>query len=146
MNDINNIVVSGHIVHTLELKKTNTGKSYVKFSIGSNHYDSKIGESVADFFDVTIFGTQAENLVQYCGKGLLVYVVGEIHQREYEGRDGEQRKTWEITANKVIYDFRKEDKEQAEEAEEVQDNDFGYKDIDFSKKEVVKFSDDDLPF
>jgi len=57
----------------------------------------------AHYFDVTVWGAQAENCGRYLSKGRPVAIDGRLEWREYEARDGSKRQAVEIIAETVQF-------------------------------------------
>jgi single stranded DNA-binding protein len=60
-------------------------------------------EDKANYFDVTVWGAQAENCDRYLSKGRPVAIDGRLEWREYEARDGSKRQAVEIIAEIVQF-------------------------------------------
>jgi single-strand DNA-binding protein len=52
---------------------------------------------------VVVWGRQAENCVQYLQKGRPVYVEGRLQTRKWQDRDGNDRYSTEIVADRVQF-------------------------------------------
>jgi len=101
--DLNSVVLIGRLTRDAELKTTSSGFAVSNFSIAVN-YRKKQGdgwEDVANFFDVTLFGKQAETLHQYLVKGKQVAISGELRQDRWVQDDGQNRSKVVINANSV---------------------------------------------
>ena len=66
-------------------------------------YTTKDGEKQADFFNVQVWGKQAENCTNYLDKGRLVGIKGAVQNRSYETQNGEKRYITEIIAENVKF-------------------------------------------
>lgn len=69
---MNQFIIVGRIVKDLE-KKSNV----ITIAI-SRHYKNENGEYETDFVDVTIDGTLAKTTIEYCKKGDIIGVKGNI--------------------------------------------------------------------
>ena len=56
---------------------------------------------VSSWWQVTVFGKQADFCQQYLTKGALVLVEGEVGMRSYTDKDGNKRQAVDVTANSV---------------------------------------------
>ncbi len=102
MADINHVVLVGRLTRDAQLKYTNTGIAISTFSIAINRR-VKQGDKWTDeahFFDITLFGKQAEAVTQYLRKGTQVAVEGELRQDRWE-QDGQKRSKIVIVANNI---------------------------------------------
>jgi single-strand DNA-binding protein len=100
--DINSVVLVGRLTRDAEMKYTAGGPAVCKFSIAVNRR-KKSGdqwEDEANFFDVVLWGSRGEALVQYLLKGKLVGVEGELRQDRWQ-QDGQNRSKYEIVANNI---------------------------------------------
>jgi single-strand DNA-binding protein len=60
-------------------------------------------EEKPNYFDITVWGVQAENCQRYLSKARPVAVDGRLEWREYEARDGSKRQAVEIIAESVQF-------------------------------------------
>ena len=56
-----------------------------------------------NYFNVTVFGNQAESCAQYLSKGRPVGIDGRLDWREWEAQDGAKRESVEIVADSVQF-------------------------------------------
>ncbi len=101
-NDTNIVVLIGRLTRDSELKYTGGGTAVGRFSIAVNR-NKRSGdqwEEEAHFFDITVWGRQAEALNPYLTKGRQVSILGELRQNRWE-QDGQPRSRVEVVANNV---------------------------------------------
>lgn len=125
---MNIAVLIGRLTRDPELKYTQSGKAVSNFAIAVDRtYTPNIGEKVTDFFNIVVWGKQAENCANYLAKGRLVGIKGRIENRSYETSNGEKRYITEIIAEQVQFleSAKKEQKGQNEfdAYREIQDDD-----------------------
>lgn len=96
---MNKIILTGNLTRDLEMRQTNNGKAVANFSIAV----AKFGVEGADFFNVIVWGNQAENCAKYLKKGSKVGIVGTLQNRKYEDREGAVRYITEIVAEQVEF-------------------------------------------
>lgn len=125
---MNKIILIGRLTKTPELKATSGGINFTKFNIASNSKRKEAGEKVVDFFSCTAWRDKAERICEFCEKGTMLQICGEMTSRSYEKDGGSKQTFWEV----VVEDFEF---------------------ISLGKKEVEKQSnlkeiedDEDLPF
>jgi single-strand DNA-binding protein len=102
MADLNHVMLIGRLTRDAEFKYITSGNAVCKFSVAVN-YRKKNGDQwveEANFFDVVLWGRQAESLNQYLLKGKQVAVDGELRQNRWE-QDGQNRSKVEIVANNI---------------------------------------------
>lgn len=101
---INNIVLMGRICHDLELKKTPSGLSVLKFSIAVDRGYTKQGEErKADFIDLVAFRHNAEFIERYFNKGAMIAITGKLQVENYTDKDGNKRKSVEVVVDSASF-------------------------------------------
>ena len=107
MANINRVVLVGNLTKDPELKSTSGGTSLCKLRIAVNtRRKDETGQWVdkPNYFDVTVWGNQAESCAQYLSKGRPVAVDGRLDWREWEAKDGGgKRESVEIVAESVQF-------------------------------------------
>ena len=69
---LNNCVIIGRITKDPELKKTQSGVSFIRFTLAVNRsFKDDSGETQADFINCIAWRAQAENLAKYMRKGFI---------------------------------------------------------------------------
>ena len=97
---MNTVNIIGNITKDIELRYTPNGTAVVTLSIAVNERRGE--EDYASFFDVIVFGKQAENCNQYLSKGKKVGVTGRLRQERWE-KDGAKRSKVVIIAERVEF-------------------------------------------
>ena len=121
---LNTAILMGRIVHTPELKTTQAGKDFLKFSLAINR-----DKDHTDFIDCLAWEKTANMICNYFGKGRLIAVEGTIRTGTYVGKDGTNKKRFEVWVNRVHFTGEKKD------------------DIQPKQQEMPEFDDgEDLPF
>jgi single-strand DNA-binding protein len=107
MANINRVVLVGNLTKDPELKSTSGGTSICKMRIAVNtRRKDETGQWVdkPNYFDVTVWGNQAESCAQYLSKGRPVGIDGRLEWREWEATDGSgKRQAVEIVAESVQF-------------------------------------------
>ena len=107
MANINRVVLVGNLTKDPELRTTPNGTSVCKLRIAVNtrQKDNATGQwgEKPNYFDVTVFGNQAESCSQYLSKGRPIGVDGRLDWREWEAQDGTKRQAVEIIADTVQF-------------------------------------------
>jgi len=111
----NKIIVVGNLGRDPELRYTPQGTPVTSFSLATNERETRGGEKVdvTTWFDVTLFGRQAEVASQYLAKGKQVYVEGRFRSEEWTDRDGNKRVTNKIKGSDMQLIDRVQGGEQA---------------------------------
>jgi single-strand DNA-binding protein len=107
MANINRVVLVGNLTKDPELRTTGGGTSVCKLRIAVNtRRKDESGQWVdkPNYFDVTVWGNQAESCAQYLSKGRPVGVDGRLEWREWEASDGSgKRQAVEVVAESVQF-------------------------------------------
>lgn len=104
MADLCIAVIIGRLTRDADLKYTANGQPVSHFTVATTSRKKKGSEWVdeSNFWDVDLWGKQAENISQYLTKGKLVAVEGAMRQDRWE-QDGQQRMKILISANSVNF-------------------------------------------
>ena len=103
--DLNSVILIGRLTKDVETKNVN-GTTCGRFSIANNDsYVSKAGEKKenASFFDVIVWGKQAENCAKYIKKGSMVAIEGRLNQNRWTDNNNQSRSKIEIIANSIQF-------------------------------------------
>ena len=100
--DINRVIIIGHLTRDEEVTYTPGGMAIGKISVAVNRRVKKGQDWVdeANYFDVSIFGKQAEGLKPYLTKGKQIAVDGFLKQDRWE-KDGQKHSAVKIVANDI---------------------------------------------
>lgn len=99
MSNINEVFVSGNVTRDPEFRETDGGVSILNFGIAVNDYAKN--EDYTNFFDVTMFGLQADALCDIITKGMKLTIHGKLRYSCWENKDGERRSKVEIIGKEV---------------------------------------------
>ena len=102
---MNKIYLIGNIVHTPEMRTTQSGVSVCSFSIAVNrrYKNPQTGQTETDYFDIQAWRQLGELCGKFLEKGRKVAVIGSMQMRDYEGRDGGKRRAWDVIADEVEF-------------------------------------------
>lgn len=106
---MNNVTLTGRITKDLELKYTQNGKAYCRFTLAVDRGLSKEkkqeaeanGQPTADFINCIAWGTTAEVLNKYTAKGKKILVNGSIETGSYTVQDGSKRYTTDVLVKRI---------------------------------------------
>ena len=104
--DINRVTLVGRLTRDPELRHLPSGVPVLQLGLAVNGRQKDDGGNWADkpnFFDVKVFGNQAEMLAQHLGKGRRVGVDGRLDWSSWEAQDGSKRSKVEVVANTVQF-------------------------------------------
>ena len=101
---MNKVIIIGRLTKDVELLETQGGTPLARLSIAVNRsYKNSDGEREADFFNVTVWGNQAENCRKYLEKGRQVAIQGELRNDTYTDKNGDKRTSTTINAQEVEF-------------------------------------------
>lgn len=102
----NKIILVGNLGRDPELRYTTQGTPVCGFSLATNEKrKNKAGEPEdhVTWFNVNVWGRQAEAASQYLTKGRPVYIEGRLRVEEWTDRDGKQRHKLEVNATDMQF-------------------------------------------
>jgi single-strand DNA-binding protein len=104
MANYNKVILMGNLTRDPELRYTPNGTAVSTLSIAVNRRPKPdTQEKEVDFFDIVVFGKQAENCSEYLRKGSPVLVDGRLQQRRWETDEGQKGSTVEVVAFSVQF-------------------------------------------
>lgn len=102
MSDMNSVSLMGRLTADPELKATQNGISYCRFTVAVNRY-SKDGEDTADFISCVAWRSTAEFICNYFLKGNKIALIGSIQTGSYTDKDGRKVYTTDVNTDKVFF-------------------------------------------
>jgi single-strand DNA-binding protein len=142
--DINRVTLVGRLTRDPELRHLPSGTPVLQLGLAVNGRQKDDGGNWIDkpnFFDVKVFGNQAEMLAQHLAKGRRVGIDGRLDWSSWEAQDGSKRSKVEVVAFQVQFlDPRGETG--GEQREYVPAGDIAADRSDFGPSST----DDDIPF
>ena len=107
---LNVAAIMGRLVADPELRHTPNDIAVTTFTLAVDRSYSRAGtELQTDFIDVVAWRQTAEFVCKYFSKGRMMAVTGSIQTRNYEDKQGNKRKAFEIVANDVSFADSKRD-------------------------------------
>jgi single-strand DNA-binding protein len=140
--DINRVTLVGRLTRDPELRHLPSGQPVLQLGIAVNGRQRDEAGNWTDkpnFFDVKVFGNQAETLAQHLSKGRRIGVDGRLDWSSWEAQDGGKRSKVEVVANQVQFLDSRSDGEAVPQY--VSASDVRPDTSDFSPA-----GDDDIPF
>ncbi|TML60041.1 MAG: single-stranded DNA-binding protein [Actinobacteria bacterium] len=104
--DINRVTIVGRLTRDPELAHLPSGTAVLKLGVAVNGRQKDEGGNWIDkpnFFDVKVFGNQADALNNHLAKGRRVGVDGRLDWSSWEAQDGSKRSKVEIVAQSVQF-------------------------------------------
>ena len=112
---LNKVQIIGRLGRDVELRQTPSGQSVASFTVATDEsYTSRDGQKVeqTEWHRINIFGKQAELCGRFLGKGSLIYLEGRIRSRKWTDKEGIERTSTEINADRVQFLDRKPEQPQ----------------------------------
>jgi len=104
--NINRVVLVGNLTRDPELRHTPSGTAVCSLRLAVNTRrkdESGQWTDKPNYFDVTVWGGQAESCSQFLSKGRPVGIDGRLEWREWEAQDGSKRQAVEVIAENVQF-------------------------------------------
>ena len=102
----------GNLGKKIEMKFLDNGTAMLPFSIAVNRKNKT--EEVTDWYDIVVYGKQAEALAGLLPKAKSVLVEGRLQKGSYTNKDGQKVPTISVVASNVLVLTYKPDAEQGE--------------------------------
>jgi single-strand DNA-binding protein len=106
MADLNRVTIVGRLTRDPELRHLPSGTPVLEMGVAVNGRQQDDGGNWVDkpnFFDVKVFGNQAEMLSQHLVKGRRIGIDGRLDWRSWEAQDGSKRSKVDIVAQNVQF-------------------------------------------
>jgi single-strand DNA-binding protein len=98
--EMNQFIITGRLTKDPEVKYTSTQTAMANIVVAVDEYVK--GEKKTNFPRISVYGSEAENLALYSGKGLKIAVMGKIRTGQYE-KDGKTIYTTDLIADHIEY-------------------------------------------
>ena len=146
---MNAVSLIGRLTKDIELRKTQSGMSFARFTLAVNRRFKKDQGADADFISCVVWDKRAETMVQYLGKGSQVGIEGRIQTGSYE-RDGQRVYTTDIIVDNFDFLDTRKDSQSSGVSRDVHNNDNFLSDFEsqYTQKNEPKLeiNNQDLPF
>ena len=102
---LNHIVIMGRLTRDPELRSTQSGVNVASFTVAVDRdFGGRDGgERQTDFIDCVAWRSTGEFVSKYFRKGSMIVVSGRLQSRKWQDRDGNNRTSWEISADNVYF-------------------------------------------
>lgn len=119
---MNQVLLVGNLTRDPEVKKTKSGKSYIRFSVAVNDGKNEDGTPKAQFIQCIAWEKTAELLDTYCKKGSKLGVIGRIVNSSYEDPKIKDRRifTTDVVVSQIEFlSSKNSDSQVIEDADDV---------------------------
>ena len=139
---MNNVSLVGRLTRDPEIKATNSGSSYARFSIAVDRRGKDAG---TDFINIVAWRDRAEFIAKYFKKGKPILVLGELQTRSYTDKQGKKCYVTEVIVSEA--DFV-ENKNPSGEQKQISSGSDTYNPYiaAATAEQFEEVSDDSLPF
>jgi len=112
---LNHIIVMGRLTRDPEIRYTQNQIPVVSFTVAVDRsYSSRDGgEKQTDFIDCVAWRNTAEFVQKYFTKGSMAIVSGRLQIRDWTDRDGNKRRSAEISAESVEFGESKRNRDES---------------------------------
>ena len=104
--DINRVILVGRLTRDPELRHLPSGTPVLEMGVAVNGRQQDDGGNWVDkpnFFDVKVFGAQADMLANHLAKGRRIGVDGRLEWSSWDAQDGTKRSKVEVVAQSVQF-------------------------------------------
>lgn len=101
----NRVQLIGNLGMNPEVKKTETGKKLVRFSVATNEsYKNAVGEKVTEtqWHNLVAWGKVADIAEKFLLKGSEVVIEGKLINRNYTDKEGTKKYITEVQVNEML--------------------------------------------
>ncbi|WP_122788793.1 single-stranded DNA-binding protein [Intestinibacillus sp. Marseille-P6563] len=134
---LNCIILQGRLGDTPELRHTQTGTPVATSTLAvSRNRKNPNGEYPTDWIELVFWGKTAEHASRWFNKGDMAVVRGRLESRDWEDKNGNKRRSWEVQVETIDFCGSKNENKAATRSYNVESNDFT----------ELSESDDDVPF
>ena len=122
---LNKIILQGRLTRGVELRQTHSGTNVASatLAVRRNRKDNTTGAYQTDFVDVVFWSKMAEFASRWFSKGDMALVTGRLESRDWEDKNGNKRRSWEVQAETLDFCGGKNDGARSTSAE-VENDDF----------------------
>ena len=101
---MNKVFLIGRLTRDPELRYTGNNTAVASFALAvQRNFANQQGEREADFFNITVWRKQAENVKNYLTQGSQVAIEGRLQTRTYDDANGQKRYVTEVVADNVEF-------------------------------------------
>lgn len=108
---MNLVTLMGRLTRDPELRHTQSGTAVASFSLAvDRRFSGKDGgERQVDFIDIVAWRNTAEFVSKYFAKGRMCAVHGRLQARDWQDKDGNKRRAYEVVAENVYFTGSKQE-------------------------------------
>jgi single-strand DNA-binding protein len=117
---LNKVILIGRISTEIKSKDSKKGTAICWFNLATNELYREEEKPRAYFNRVVCFGQKAKMMVEYGTMGRLIAIEGKLHNRSWQGEDGQRHSMTEVAAESIVFltAAKEKDKTQAPKEQE----------------------------
>ena len=101
---LNTIIIMGRLTRDPELRRTQNGTAVTSFTLAVDRdFKNQDGTKETDFIDCVAWKGTAEMAAKYFTKGRMAAVKGRLQFRDWQDRDGNNRRSAEVIVDSVFF-------------------------------------------
>jgi len=103
---LNKVMLIGNTGREAELRYTANGTAQSQFSLAVGYRRKSASgewEDATEWFNIVVFGDQAERTSQYITKGKQLYIEGRLQTRTWDDDQGVKHYRTEVIANQLLF-------------------------------------------
>ena len=141
---LNEVILMGRLTRDPDVRMTQNGTTAANFTLACERdYAPQGQDRETDFFDIVAFRNTADFVGQYFAKGQLVAVKGRLQQRDWTDKQGNQRRTTEILADRCYFAEKRQDRDASDAGfQQMSDS----TPVPFAEPDMQMGLGDELPF
>ncbi len=112
---LNKVILMGRLTVQPELRHTESGISFLSFSIAVDRsYTDRDGNRATDFFNCKAWRNTAEFIAKYFSKGQMIVVDGSLENHKYVDKEGNNRQFTDVKVQEVFFASKKSDNQNSD--------------------------------
>jgi single-strand DNA-binding protein len=140
VGSVNKVILVGNLGRDAELRYTPGGAAVASLNLATTETwtdKERQRQQKTEWHRISLWGKSAEALSEYLTKGKTIYIEGRLQTRKWKDKDGTERFTTEIRADRIVLlgSAPREGR-----SEHVRDEDVG------RGEPTTDLTDDDIPF
>ena len=111
---INKVIITGNLTREPEQRVAASGTTVLSFGVAVNERrrnNNGEWEDFPNYIDCTMFGSRAEAVGRYIGKGSKVAIEGKLRWSKWEANDGSKRSKLEVIVDEIEFMSKAENAE-----------------------------------
>lgn len=103
---VNKVTLIGRLGKDPEVRYTSTSQPVCRFSMATDEsWTDKSGakQERTEWHNIVVWGKLAEICGEHLQKGRQAYIEGKLQTRDWQGKDGQSRRSTEVVAREVVF-------------------------------------------